>query len=90
MKTTVYKYVESSKAGGIIRTLKDGVDFNDYVDRLRAKGVKALKISKPSMATLERWSSDCICCAVDGCDGIELDGVCEHGFPSYLRAVGLI
>ena len=28
--------------------------------------------------------------ATDGCDGIEVDGYCEHGHPSWMRWLGLI
>ena len=43
----------------------------------------------PSEAAMERWSSACVCPAIDGCK-VEPDGVCEHGWPSKLIAAGVI
>ena len=47
------------------------------------------KARVPSMATLERWSEDGICEAMDGCR-VEPDGTCAHGYPSWLLAIGMI
>lgn len=45
---------------------------------------------RPSLATLERWASEGLCPAVDGCPDVELDGRCEHGRPSWVLALGFI
>ncbi len=44
---------------------------------------------KPSFEELEFWVFDSVCDATDGCS-VEPDGVCEHGHPSWLLALGLI
>ena len=44
----------------------------------------------PDEETLMEWSDDGLCEAVDGCPGIELDGHCEHGSPSWFLELGLI
>lgn len=43
----------------------------------------------PSIPTMSRWVSDGIAKALDGCE-VEPDGDCEHGCPSWLRALGYI
>ena len=45
---------------------------------------------RPSLSTLEEWTSNGIAEAVDGCEGIETDGICEHDCPSWLIALGYI
>lgn len=78
-KLTVY-----SKARGI-RTLKQGITLNQY----REKHPDAIKVHKPRPGTLEDWHSDGGCEAIDGC-WVEPDGTCEHGFDSWLLALGWI
>jgi hypothetical protein len=71
---------------GAIRTLKPGVDVDAYL----ARHPGAIEIKKvPCIRTLERWNSDCGCRTIDGC-WVEPDGVCEHGYPSWLSALGMI
>jgi len=43
----------------------------------------------PDIDTLEGWMMDGGCEATDGC-WVEPDGVCEHGHPSWLLAMGMI
>ena len=43
----------------------------------------------PSIKTMERWSSDCVARATDGCR-VEPDGECEHGHQSWIRRLGWI
>jgi hypothetical protein len=45
---------------------------------------------RPTQAQLDEWESEGVAEATDGCGGIELDGVCEHGAPSWFRELGLI
>jgi len=44
---------------------------------------------EPTMEQLEYWVYDSAAEATDGCE-IEPDGVCEHGHPSWLLALGLV
>ena len=46
-------------------------------------------ISFPTDEDLEEWMSDCGCEATDGC-WVEPDGMCSHGYPSWLLHLGLI
>jgi len=78
MKMQVY-----TKARGA-RTLKPGA-FENY----RAKYPDAIKVQIPSLRTLEKWSNDCGCRAIDGC-WTEPDGYCNHGYPSWLLALNYI
>ena len=57
----------------------------------RTVKVDGVEIEVPSMAELERWTSDCGCEAVcpEGC-WVEPDGHCEHGHPSWLIYLGWI
>lgn len=68
-----------------LRALRDGASFETYRERYPS----AVKVKQPSIATLERWSNDGICKAMDGCR-TEPDGDCSHGYPSWLLALGLI
>ena len=77
-KITVY-------SKGKIRTLKAGITLDKY----KEYDSQAIKVNKPSMATLESWSSECGCKAIDGC-WVEPDGTCEHGYPSWLLALNYI
>ena len=44
---------------------------------------------RPSIKTMERWSSDGVAKATDGCR-VKPDGVCEHGHSSWMLVVGVI
>jgi hypothetical protein len=79
-KITVY----SKKMGRAI-TLKEGITM----ERCKQSIPDAIKVKKPSMATLEQWNNDCGCEAIDGC-WVEPDGYCSHGYPSWLLALGYI
>lgn len=57
----------------------------------RHRGERHVVVGKqPSMATLERWVSNGVAKATDGCGGIEPDGECEHGHQSWIRRLGYI
>ena len=75
--------------GRTVKRMKPGVTL----DGLRAKypGMTFTRVGRPwpSQKTLERWVSDSIVPATDGCR-VEPDGVCPHGQPSWLMALGLI
>jgi hypothetical protein len=47
------------------------------------------KRKQPSMATLEKWVSNGIAKATDGCK-VEPDGECPHGCKSWLIELGFI
>lgn len=73
-----------SKERGL-RTLKEGVTLQQY----QQKFPTAIKVTRPSLKQLEYWSYDSVCEAVDGCM-VEPDGHCEHGYPSWLMAEGIM
>lgn len=76
--------------GRSVRTIKDGVDTNEAIERLRNKGYTVDKIGKPpTIKTMERWSNDGVAKATDGCR-CEPDGSCQHGKQSWLLVLGLI
>ncbi len=79
------KYVWSSKRG--VRKLKADANFEAY----QQKYSDAIQIcNPPSMATMEKWIDNCTATAIDGCGKIEPDGICQHGYPSWLLALGYI
>jgi hypothetical protein len=39
---------------------------------------------QPGIATLEKWEERGSYKAADGCSGIESDGYCQHGLPSWV------
>lgn len=56
----------------------------------RAYGEKHKATRKtPSVRTLEKWVSDGVARATDGCR-VEPDGTCPHGHSSFLMVMGLI
>ena len=66
-------------SGGRVFRLKPGITFDQYL----AKFPDAVEVGDiPSMEELEEMASDGVAETVDGCNGIEPDGCCEHGFPS--------
>lgn len=46
-------------------------------------------MEEPDEEQLEEWVYDSVCDATDGCT-VEPDGVCPHGYPSWLLYLGLI
>jgi len=53
------------------------------------EGRPAARSRAPSYATMERWMSEGIAKATDGCR-VEPDGTCLHGCHSWLIELGLI
>ena len=45
---------------------------------------------EPSIDQLRDWSDNGGMEAIDGCGGIEDDGTCEHGAPSWMLHLNLI
>jgi len=43
----------------------------------------------PSIATMEKWVSNGVAKAVDGCR-VEPDGICPHGYDSWISVLGWI
>ncbi len=69
-----------------VRVLKEGVTLEQYQEKFPT----AIRVGKqPSIKTLEKWSGDCGCKALDGC-WVEPDGDCQHGLPSWLKALNFI
>lgn len=69
-----------------VRKLKEGVTLERYQERFP----HAIKVCKPPCTSkLETWNDEGGCKALDGC-WVEPDGECEHGFPSWLRALNMI
>ena len=44
---------------------------------------------EPDLDTLIEWMEEGICEATDACI-VEPDGVCPHGYPSWLLYLGLV
>jgi hypothetical protein len=89
MKTKMYRYPIGKPQSGRLVTLKDHVNPNDYIQHVIDIGYAAINVKLPSISTLERWDSNGTCKAIDGCI-VEPDGVCPHGFPSWLILIGMI
>ncbi len=74
-----------------ILTIKDGMT----IEALNAGGYferhpdAKVTNSRPTDATIEKWSETGTARALDGCK-VEEDGTCLHGFPSWLLALKLI
>lgn len=79
MKTRVW----SNERG--FRTLKEGVKFDDY----KNKYPSAIRIEPLDNEELETMMLEEDYKSLDGCS-VEPDGICEHGYPSWLRALHFI
>lgn len=79
------RYVWSKERG--LRCLKPDASLDSY----RAKYPSAIQTSQPppTETTLKRWHDNGGCKAVDGC-WVEPDGICTHGCPAWLMALGWI
>lgn len=47
-------------------------------------------VPEPDFVALAGFIFDACAEATDGCPGVEPDGSCEHGHPSWLRRLGVI
>jgi len=56
---------------------------------LRAKADDLLAPNPPSLEEIEEMLMDGDCYALDGCP-CEVDGRCEHGYPSWPRKLGFV
>ncbi len=68
-----------------LRRLRNGTTLEHYQKRFP----QAIKVSCPTIATVEKWSNDGIAKAVDGCR-VEPDGTCPHGYQSWMIVLGFI
>lgn len=76
-----------TSSGGIRMALVQ-VDQCPTCKRFRGERHKATR-KRPSVATLERYVSNGIAKATDGCS-VEPDGECMHGHSSWLMRLGYI
>ena len=44
----------------------------------------------PDLETMEGWLECGRAMATDGCEDVDLDGECRHGYPSWLIELALI
>jgi hypothetical protein len=76
--------IQAIKDGITAQDLRNNGYFERHPDAVICSG------QPPSLETLGRWVSSGEARAIDGCSGIETDGTCEHGCPSWLLAMGYI
>jgi hypothetical protein len=63
----------------------------EYVERLQAKGLVTYRRGmQPSYESLRAMVSEGVCSATDGCDSVEPDSRCEHDFPAWPLALGML
>ena len=73
------------------RRERPGVDVA-YIDKVLAKlraELQGIEAEEPTLEELMEWEWRGYMEATDGCR-VEPDGVCPHGYPSWLLAKGLI
>lgn len=51
-------------------------------------GSDSISVEEPTLGDLMEWEEMGVCEATDGCL-VEPDGVCPHGFPSWLIEMGI-
>lgn len=71
------------------RDLSISVGFQEFVRRIEKKGKRVKVVKIPTLRTLEKYSFDGIAKTPDGCK-VEPDGICPHGFHSWLVYTDLI
>ena len=74
---------------GSARRIKPHITVEDMQAKYPDKTISKCK-APPSIPTMEKWVSNGVARAVDGCRGVEPDGTCEHGSPSWIMALGWI
>lgn len=72
---------------GKLFRFKDGADPAKFKEKY--PDAYLVPTSEPSEKTLRHWMFDGVAKALDGCR-VEPDGSCQHGYPSWLRAMGII
>jgi len=68
-----------------VRILKESVTLAQYQEKYPG----AFRVEIPSEEQMADWVCDSVCEAIDGCP-VEPDGTCQHGYPSWLLAIGLM
>jgi len=68
-----------------LRWLRSPEYFSKYKEALPS----AIKVKIPSKKSLKKWISTGVAKSVDGCS-VEPDGVCPHGYPSWLIVLGYL
>ncbi|MGK9452607.1 hypothetical protein [Acidithiobacillus caldus] len=72
------------------RRIKPGVTPQAFVTNLNDRGWRPLRRGEvPTFHTVERWTTDGIAEATDGCT-VEPDGNCPHGCPSWCKVFGIL
>lgn len=69
------------------RSLKPNITPQQFTEHLLSQGW--IKGMKPTFNTLEKWEKQGISKAPDGCV-VEPDGICPHGYKSWLLLLGWI
>lgn len=68
--------------------LKPNVSPSDFISTKINNGFRTLQRGDiPSFNEIQRMEFDGIATATDGCEGIEPDGLCEHGAPAWPQAM---
>jgi len=74
--------------GESVRRMKPDVTVEYMKDKYPDIRIETCK-KPPTIKTMERWMNDCYARTMDGCK-VEPDGECDHGYPSWPRALGFI
>ncbi|OQX85673.1 MAG: hypothetical protein B6D55_07060 [Candidatus Omnitrophica bacterium 4484_70.2] len=67
--------------------IKDGVSIETVIQKLYSKGY--IDGVAPEFSTLMKWQNEGIARTPDGCR-VEPDGICQHGYKSWLLIYGLL
>ena len=73
----------------IVSSNYDNWVLSGYDPECGATKYISIRRKAPSMGTLNKWVENGIAKALDGCR-VEPDGTCEHHFPSWILALGMI
>jgi len=73
---------------GSARKIKPGISVDFMQSKYPDKNIVKI-CTPPSIKTMERWVSNCVAQATDGCR-VEPDGTCEHGHDSWIMVLGFI
>jgi len=73
---------------GRVRSIKAEYSIEFMRNKYPKLNIQACK-APPTIRTMEKWISDGVAKATDGCK-VEPDGICPHGCESWLLALGWI
>lgn len=58
--------------------------------RKPAPAAKQPTVPTPTLEDIMLWDEEGMGEAIDGCEAVELDGTCVHGYPCWVKYLNLV